>query len=293
MTDEPDGVSYRRFPPPAGAVDLVEHLWVVRGPHPGSPRREVLVPDGRPFVAVPLLEPGLRIRAGGRTEANDGLLHGMVVDPVVLEERGASWYVGARLTLTGATRLAGRALPADATAPLAALLGRPALQAELRHAAAGARHRGGPPPEEDATVARALGEALVARAVVVGGGVVPKDRVRALDRAAGCAEASPATARVTDMARAAGTHPSTLRRWFVEHVGVTPKTFSAVVRFHAFVGELLRGAPAGTSVPAALAGYADASHAAAEVRRFTGLAPRELRRRQNGIAALMHDLGSP
>ncbi|WP_024288782.1 AraC family transcriptional regulator [Cellulomonas sp. KRMCY2] len=269
---------YRRRPPPSGSEDLIEHLWVVRAPASDIPRREVLIPNGRPVVAVPLARAGVRIDVRtGRGRPNDGLVSGVAVDPVVLVQRGPSWYIGAQLTPTAVVRLTGSDPLVDAVAPASDVLGVLHLVDRLRAA------------QDPLALLATMILAQAARTGVA----VPVARAAAVRAAVARADAERGMVTAVELARTAAVAPSTLRRWFLHDVGVGPKAFLAIIRFYHFVGELIAPDQVGTvATLAALQGYADASHAAREVRRFSGLAPGDLRRRQHGIAALMHAPGS-
>ncbi len=65
-------------------------------------------------------------------------------------------------------------------------------------------------------------------------------------------------------------------RLFRHHVGMAPKEYASVVRFHKSL-QLLRHGDATLAGVAAGAGYADQSHFVRECRRFSGLTPGALR----------------
>jgi len=79
------------------------------------------------------------------------------------------------------------------------------------------------------------------------------------------------------MARAAGVSRQHLTREFREQIGISPKLYSRLSRFHSALA--YAGA---TSVDwahaAAEAGFADQSHMIAEFRQFSGLTPHALAR---------------
>lgn len=278
--DPPSELLYRRWPAPRGTEHLVDHLWVVRAPRPDGTRREVLIPDGHPLVVVPLERPGRRIDLRtGVARPNDGLLVGVSVTPVVLEEDGPSWYVGARLTATGVGPLTGGPLLVGEVVPLEPLLGLD-LVGSLRRSAT--QHG----PSDDAAVAL-LARLLVERARQVGRAVPDVPR-RGVERAVTVTKAAGGDVRVATLAAEVGADPTTLRRWFRAHVGVSPKTMTSLVRLDRLVGALVTPGGGPAAVAAALEAYADASHAAAELRRFAGVTPAVLRRRANAIAALAH-----
>jgi AraC-like DNA-binding protein len=67
-----------------------------------------------------------------------------------------------------------------------------------------------------------------------------------------------------------------LRRVFHEAVGVTPKTFAKLTRFHRALGAARKDAHAGWASIAAAAGYYDQAHLIAEFRAIAGVTPRAL-----------------
>lgn len=81
--------------------------------------------------------------------------------------------------------------------------------------------------------------------------------------------------RIEQAADAFGTGRRQFERVFMDAVGIAPKLFSSIVRFHR-AGRLLREMPA---VPTTLAdiaytcGYADQSHMNRDFRRLAGMAP--------------------
>jgi AraC-like DNA-binding protein len=67
-----------------------------------------------------------------------------------------------------------------------------------------------------------------------------------------------------------------LRRVFHEAVGVNPKTFAKLTRFHRALGAARKDAHAGWASIAAAAGYYDQAHLIAEFRAIAGVTPRAL-----------------
>jgi AraC-like DNA-binding protein len=73
---------------------------------------------------------------------------------------------------------------------------------------------------------------------------------------------------------------------FREDIGMSPKQYACLVRFNALIRQL-RAAPQNSWAELALdLGYADQSHLVREVRRFSGIAPRELARLVVGYPTL-------
>jgi AraC-like DNA-binding protein len=80
---------------------------------------------------------------------------------------------------------------------------------------------------------------------------------------------------VQDMARAAGVSRQHLTREFREQIGISPKLYSRLSRFHAALA--YAGSPSvDWAHAAAEAGFADQSHMIAEFRQFSGLTPHAL-----------------
>lgn len=89
-----------------------------------------------------------------------------------------------------------------------------------------------------------------------------------------------AAGSVADMARATGMAPRTLQRWFVRHVGLSPRRYLRLLRFQkAFEGLPDAGALAGH---AADHGFADQAHMAREFRAMAGRPAIKARTRSKG-----------
>ena len=258
---------YERSDPPTDLHDTVEHLWSVRAPgDPATTKREILIPNGRPTLAVRLGEPGARLDPlSGARHPNDTVLFGITTRPFVLEQRGPSWYVGAQLRPWGIAAL----LPADRLVdtflPVRDWLGSEASDRLMTVVC----ERG---PD-------ALADFLRDR-------VTPPRRptLALLERAVAD------TGRpVGDLAADLGLSTSALYRLFISHLGVGPKRYAEILRYYRFVGGLLGAGPADSAaVLAALHGYYDQAHAARWFKRFTGVSAGGFRETLDGIARLMH-----
>ncbi len=77
-----------------------------------------------------------------------------------------------------------------------------------------------------------------------------------------------------------------LRRVFRETVGVSPKAFARIGRFHRALGAAREDGPAGWASIAAAAGYYDQAHLIAEFRAIAGVTPRVLVGEMRGAAAI-------
>jgi hypothetical protein len=88
-------LAYLRIPPPDEQRDVVEHYWMVEAPGSADVRREILIPNGRPALAIALAEPGRRHDPVSGTEwVNEASLFGIMTRPHVLTQSGPSSYAG-------------------------------------------------------------------------------------------------------------------------------------------------------------------------------------------------------
>lgn len=86
-------------------------------------------------------------------------------------------------------------------------------------------------------------------------------------------DADPASSTVAHLATNVGVSPATLRRWFTERIGISPRTYRPVARYRAFTDGFLSPGSPSTAMVAALSRYVDQSHASLDFVRFTGLTP--------------------
>jgi len=259
---------YRRFDTSAVA-DVVEHAWVVRDDGPTA--HEVLLPDGRGLLQVVLGEPGARVDPVGRTRVPDvSGVRGLTTRAVVRAGASGAVRLGLQLHPLAGARL-GTVLT-DEWSSVDALLGDGTQVAVERLLASGA---------DEAAVA------LLVETI----GALPRhtsedlerfgEVVRAVDDAGGLV-------RAADLARGAGSTVTELYRWSVGHLGVPPTDYLSAVRFSAFVRAAVGIGPVRPQdVVATLQWYVRAGYPPREVERFTGLEPAELRRVEEGIAALV------
>ncbi|MCA9759152.1 MAG: AraC family transcriptional regulator [Candidatus Eisenbacteria bacterium] len=89
---------------------------------------------------------------------------------------------------------------------------------------------------------------------------------------------------IPELAERVETSPRSLQRWSRTTLGLTPKRYAMIVRFHSTV-RLLRRCPPDRWLDAALGlGYYDQSHFIAEFRRFSGQSPTQFFRREQQIS---------
>lgn len=89
-----------------------------------------------------------------------------------------------------------------------------------------------------------------------------------------------AAATVEEMGRATGMNPRTLQRWFARHVGLPPRRYLRLLRFHKAFEEV----PDQPSLAghAAAQGYADQAHMARDFRAMAGVPAKQARRTAKG-----------
>lgn len=276
--------SHVRLPAPDGTGHLVEHVWVMRAPA-GEPWRALLVPNGRPSVVVCLGEPGERIDVPARTRTpNAGTVAGVRRLPAVIEQHGEAWYVGARLRAYGLAALGLTDLRVDAATSLDALATAGIDGAELT-----AVVRSAP---EDAAAARTLAMHLAAGAPPGAGARLPHDRVAMIDRATAALDARRGLVTAVDLARSVGVPATILDTALGELVGVGLDDFTAMTRFHHFIGG--PGGPhQGAAALRALRRYRVTGRTPRETLRFTGLTPAQLEDVRDAVAALLAPSASP
>jgi len=114
-------VTYERLAPSPKLSLYVEHFWTVSAPGEQTPRREILIPNGRPTLLLSFANPSVRIdpRTGNRLP-NSNMLFGIASQPFVIEQFGESRYIGVQFRPDGLAaflrgdKLINRALSIDA-----------------------------------------------------------------------------------------------------------------------------------------------------------------------------------
>lgn len=256
-------VDYRRYAPADHLRDVVEHYWSVVSPAPPGRLRAVLVPNGRATIQFCLGRPGRRFSTGESPTENADVYLPTGTEPVVIEQEGASHYVGIQFTPWGARALFPGAPehPIQVEPALGLLPDKTELVAQ---------------PAE--TCDRWL-EAFLPK-------VSPDQGL--LSRATHQIDDNPSFIEVHQLHAALNVSASTLYRSFRRGIGLSPKQYIQVMRYRSFTDKLLKeagGQPA--ALLAALAGYADQAHASREFTRFTGMTARAFRNTHDGIARLM------
>ncbi|MGW1342358.1 helix-turn-helix domain-containing protein [Kribbella sp. NPDC002412] len=266
-------VAYLRVPPPDEQRDVVEHYWMIESAGSSEVHREILIPNGRPALAIALAEPGRRHDpVSGAQWVNDASLFGIMTRPHVLTQSGPSSYAGVELKPWGVAALGVAGGLVDGVVSLDGWLG-PGTTDSLMRAL---RRR-----EFGAARAAELAAFLQPRLCPL--------QTDLVDRAVRLIDESRGGLPVATLAAELGTSYPTLHRVFSALTGVGPKKFSEIVRFFHFVGGLLGGPSDAAATLAALHGYYDQAHAARDFKKYTGVSASSFRELENGIAALMHE----
>ncbi|MGY4828274.1 helix-turn-helix domain-containing protein [Sphaerotilaceae bacterium SBD11-9] len=250
----------RPIAPLAGFVDT---LWASeRGAMPHA--REINLPTGRADIVIPLLEGQTLTRFADAGDAQGqrfagGVLHGAQDRATVRATHGASAVVGVHFKPGGAAAFFGGALPAlrNRTVLLDELWGASALALRADLQAANGPH---------ARLLR-LEACLVARLRYA----APADAMVAATLQSMARQ--PQAATIEALQRASGCGPTQFIARFERTVGLTPKRYARVLRFHAMVMRLAGQAPHDWAHAAADAGYADQSHLVHEFKRLAGITP--------------------
>jgi AraC-like DNA-binding protein len=248
--------------PVAPLAAYVHSLWAIeRGPRPHP--REINLPTGCMDIVIPLRE-GQVLRRWARNGAGgeqfDGaVLHGAHDRATQRDTTEASTVVGVHFKPGGAAALFGGVLP------------------QLRNRAASLEDLCGP-------AARALRDDLLettgphARLMRVEAWLMarlasskPRDELAA--QAVAAMLRNPAANLVEPLRGTSGLGPTRFIARFEQHVGLTPKRFARVLRFHALVRKVAAAPAVDWALAAAEAGYADQSHLIHEFRRLAGMTP--------------------
>jgi len=247
---------------PTGLEGVVSRLWVLETTPPR--RFEKILPLPSVHVILNLSSPYRMFdRRGEATLVADAFVSGIQSEYLVIESPATIHHVGAELLpahlplLTDAApaELAGRVVDARM------------LWTGVDELVAEARHADSPDAALDA-FASFLGAQRTARSA----DTVVDDAVAAIQRDPGVA--------IGGLAEAAGVAHRTLITRFRAAMGMTPKSYAQLWRFHTFVTALQGGDPAPDWAGlAAASGYYDQPHVIRAFRRFTGWTPAEYHRR--------------
>ena len=269
-------VTFERFGPSPKLALYVEHFWIVSAPGEKTPRREILIPNGRPMLVLSFANPSVRIDPlTGNSLPNSNMLFGIASQPFVIEQCGTSRYIGVQFRPYGlAAFLRGEKL-VNQTLSIDEWLGK--SRAEALNSSLLACDFGRARVEALDTYLRSIAAEVDGPELQLLGSTI--DRI----------EQAGGQVKVEELAQQLHMHYTTFYRMFKNYVGIGPKLYLDIVRYYTFVGGLLGARPYGSDMLiASLEGYYDQAHASKEFRRFTGVTPNAFRTALNNIAKLMH-----
>jgi len=236
-------VHYLEVAPSPALQEWVACYWWREGFLAAEPRVQRVLPDGCADIIFDL---------GGNPDpaTGDAFAVGTMTTPLVLREWRASELLGVRFKPGRAAAILGMPLHeiTDARVPLDHLWRDAFLSEQLASL-----------PTLEARVA--MVESLLLRHIT-------HQADRRIDAAvAGLTRG----ASVERVARDLAMSRQYLRRCFLEHVGIAPKSFARVMRFQRLIGRVDESTP--WAALAADLGYTDQSHLIADFRAFSGLTP--------------------
>ena len=249
--------TYSEWRPPhlAGLVDVV---WYFKGPT--SSTRKRILPNGMVEMLVNFGEPYRTITGAGPELLVTAWLAGLQSGPIVGEQPMRQDVMGVRLRPAGAYALLARPMRemSEQVVDLEDLVGREAGELADRC-------------YEAAPVEERLRRAAdwVAERVMKVRGIDP-----AIAWAARRIEQSGGAVSIAELREQTGLSKTRLAEAFREQIGLAPKLYARVVRFHRAAAMLQKGAEPLVEVALA-AGYYDQPHMNAEFRELSGLSPRE------------------
>jgi AraC-like DNA-binding protein len=253
-------MEYLEFPPPGRLSPFVAAIWTLRGVS-AAPSFDLVLPDGRAEIVIHRTGRFREWRAPGDVREQPRAIVAGVMDRAVVLSPAASFEtIGVRLMPYGLARLCAEPLDraGDGIAP---------ADARLAPAVAGVV----------AAVARA--DALADAVQILQDGLArvfdaaPRPPVTLM--AAVC-EIRRTQGRVSidRLTMESGAGARALERQFDRWVGLSPKRYARVVRFHHAVRALIAAPGLPVARLAGDHGYYDQAHLSREFKAFTGAAPR-------------------
>jgi AraC-like DNA-binding protein len=249
--------------PMAPLANFVDTLWASeRGAMPHA--REANLPTGRVDIVIPLLQRQVITRFRGADDAQGERFHGAVIQGAqdrmhLRDTHRASSVVGVHFKPGGAAAFFGGALPElhNRTVLLDDLWGPSAsvLREELQ--------------ETEGLHARLL--RLEAYLMARLQHATPLDTM--VMAALHTLAEHPSAALIEPVQRASGCGPTRFISRFEQSVGLTPKRYARVLRFHALIQTIALRPTQDWAQTAAEAGYADQSHLIHEFKRLAGVTP--------------------
>jgi AraC-like DNA-binding protein len=219
-------VTFERFGPSPKLALYVEHFWIVSAPGEETPRREILIPNGRSMLLLSFASPSVRIDPlTGNRLPNGNMLFGIASQPFVIEQCGESCYLGVQFKPYGLAaflrgdKLANQALSIDEW------LG--TSHAETLTSSLLARDFGRARVEMLDTYLCSVAAEVDGPELHLLGSTI--DRIEQAD----------GQVKVEELAQQLHMHYTTFYRLFKNYVGIGPKLYVDIVRYYTCVGSIL------------------------------------------------------
>ena len=244
---------YAEYRPTPGLALLVERFWFLEGLSAGA--ADAIIPDGR--VELVFHYGGSFWRhdgAGGAVQQPASLLVGQMTEPVVLAPDGPAGVAAIRLRPAASRTLLGF--------PLQEIAGRFVDLELIFPSVRQLRERLAEAASDDERLG-ALEQWLLGRSS-------PAPR-RHIDAVVGTIVQSRGRAPIDAIAARSGTSLRQLERQFQEDVGLTPKTFSRIIRLQSALRLVRQGRPL-TDVALAC-GFYDQAHMTRDFRELAAMSP--------------------
>ncbi len=243
---------YAEYLPSPACARLVERFWILEGPSCGVP--DAIIPDGRIELIVHYSGTFWRHAGGTVTQQPASLLVGQMTAPAVLAPEGYAGVAAIRLRSAAARTLLGFSLDeiSERFVDLEAVF--PSV-ARLRQQLADAK--------ADTERIDAMECWLLARPC-------PDPRLP-IEAAVDTILRSGGRAPIQHLSALTGLGIRQIERQFQEDVGLSPKTFSRIVRLQSALRRIRAGQP--LSEVALGCGFYDQAHMARDFRRLAAMSP--------------------
>ena len=252
---------YAEVPPPPALADWVVSFWEMRIPNFPGPTPVRILPNASVDIVVYV---GATSRGEGLASIvappNRSYVVGSTLRSFIVKSVGWQHVIGASLRATGVEPLLGipAAVIGESVALLDDVIGRQAAEIEDRVLS------GGP----HGALRRLIDVLLERRRGAETADALTQRAVTLVEHAAG-------RRRIDALADDLNVSARRLERRFLDHVGLTPKLFSRLVRFDRAVRDLAARGRMPWSQFALAHGYTDQAHFINEFREFAGVTPAE------------------
>jgi AraC-like DNA-binding protein len=247
---------YAEYSPPPNLATLVERFWLLEGAAQSTEgSADAVIPDGRVELIFHYGGPFWRHSpSGDAVKQPVSLLVGQMIEPVVLAPDGPAGVAAIRLRPAAARTLLGFSLQEVSGRFLDLDLIFPSVRRLCERLA---------DASSDVERIRALADWLTAMAC-------PPPR-RHVEAAVTTILQSGGRVSIDSLAARAGTSLRQLERQFQDDVGLTPKTFSRIVRLQSALRRVRQGRPL-TDVALAC-GFYDQAHMTRDFRELASMSP--------------------